>query len=100
MNTEQMLLSRSQSKCELCGNENMGKADIITVVHGKVRKCMSHDNFIKAFNKKVPASPKVALPIIAFNDNVTFHPKQSRDTSHSPRQFQKELACASLPEKL
>ncbi|SMN13689.1 Cyclase [Bathymodiolus heckerae thiotrophic gill symbiont] len=55
------------------GNENMGKADVIIVAHDQVRERMSHDNFIKAFNKKVPTSPKVALPVITFNDEVTFH---------------------------
>ena len=55
------------------GNENMGKGDVIIVAHDKVRERMSHDNFIKAFNKKVPTSPKVALPVITFNDSVTFH---------------------------
>ena len=34
---------------------------------------MSKDNFIKAFNKKVPASPKIALPIITFKDSTKFH---------------------------
>lgn len=51
----------------------MGKADVIIVAHDEVRKRMSHDNFIKAFNKKIPTSPKVALPIITFNDSITFH---------------------------
>ncbi len=55
------------------GNENLGKEGVVIVAHDKVRERMSKDNFIKAFNKKVPASPKVALPIITFNDTVTFH---------------------------
>lgn len=28
---------------------------------------------LRLFNKKIPASPKVALPIITFNDSITFH---------------------------
>ncbi len=55
------------------GNENLGKDGVVIVAHDKVRERMSKDNFIKAFNKEVPASPKVALPIITFNDRVTFH---------------------------
>ena len=43
------------------------------VAHENVRKRMSKDNFIKAFNKKVPASPDVALPMVTFNDEITFH---------------------------
>ncbi len=34
---------------------------------------MSKDGFIKAFNKKLPASAKVALPMVTFNDSMTFH---------------------------
>ncbi len=55
------------------GNENLGNEGIVIVAHDKVRERMSKDNFIKAFNKKVPASPGVALPVITFNDRVTFH---------------------------
>jgi len=55
------------------GNENLGKEGVVIVAHDNVYKRMSKDGFIKAFNKKVPAAPKVALPVITFNDEVTFH---------------------------
>lgn len=55
------------------GNESLAKDGVIIVAHNNVRKRMSKDGFIKAFNKKVPASPAVALPIITFSDEVTFH---------------------------
>ncbi len=55
------------------GNENLGKEGVVIVAHDNVRERMSKDNFIAAFNKQVPASPKVALPVITFNDAVTFH---------------------------
>ena len=55
------------------GNENFGRDEVIIVAHDNVRKRMSKDNFIAAFNKEVPASPKIALPVITFNDTVTFH---------------------------
>lgn len=55
------------------GNENLGKDAVVIVAHDNVRERMTKDNFIKAFNKKVPASPKVALPVITFNDAMTFH---------------------------
>lgn len=55
------------------GNENMGKKDAIIVAHDNVYKRMSTDQFIKAFDRKVTPSPKVALPVISFNDKVTFH---------------------------
>lgn len=55
------------------GNENLGKDGVIIVSHDNVRKKMSKDNFIKAFNKKVPAASKVALPMVTFNDSMTLH---------------------------
>ena len=55
------------------GNENLGKADVVIVAHENVRKRMSKDNFIKAFNKKIPAAPKAALPVIIFNDHVSLY---------------------------
>lgn len=55
------------------GNENLGKEDVVIVAHNNVRQRMSKDNFIKAFNKMVPAAPEVALPVITFNDTVSFH---------------------------
>jgi glyoxylase-like metal-dependent hydrolase (beta-lactamase superfamily II) len=55
------------------GNENLGNDGVILVSHDNVRKRMSKDNFIKAFNKTVPASPKIALPTVTFSQNMTFH---------------------------
>ncbi len=55
------------------GNENMGKMGITIVAHENVRSTMSVDQPLKAFNRTVPASPKIALPVITFNDSATFH---------------------------
>lgn len=55
------------------GNENLGKAGVTIVAHDKVREYMSAEQFIEVLNMKIPASPPVALPIITFNDTVTFH---------------------------
>ena len=55
------------------GNENFGKDGAVIVSHNNVRKRMSKEGFIKAFNKTIPASPKVALPVITFNDGINFH---------------------------
>lgn len=55
------------------GNENLGNDGVVIVAHDNVRERMSKDGFIKAFNKKIPAAPKAALPVITFNDTVTFH---------------------------
>lgn len=55
------------------GNENLGKSDVVIVAHENVRRRMSVEQFIEAFGSKVPASPKVALPVVTFTDAVTFH---------------------------
>ncbi len=56
---------------------------LLFVAHDEVRKRMSHDNFIKAFNKKIPASPKVALPIITFHLNNQEIQVIHQDNSHT-----------------
>lgn len=58
------------------GNENMGKDNAVIVAHENVRKRMSKDNFIKAFDTKVPASPGIALPVVTFHDQISFHLNQ------------------------
>jgi glyoxylase-like metal-dependent hydrolase (beta-lactamase superfamily II) len=55
------------------GNENLGKAGAIIVAHENVRRRMSTEQFIAAFNTTVPASPPAALPVITFTDSVTFY---------------------------
>ncbi|MCH8960879.1 MAG: MBL fold metallo-hydrolase, partial [Bacteroidetes bacterium] len=55
------------------GNENMGAAGAILVAHENVRARMSVDQFMKAFDRAVPASPPGALPVITFTDAMTFH---------------------------
>lgn len=55
------------------GNENMGKAGALIVAHENVRKRMSVEGFIKFFGMKTKAEPKVALPVVTFTQNITFH---------------------------
>ncbi|MCY4362559.1 MAG: MBL fold metallo-hydrolase [Gammaproteobacteria bacterium] len=54
------------------GNENLGNQGALIVAHDNVYARMSTDTEIGAFNQVVPAAPKAALPVITFNDNVTF----------------------------
>ena len=54
------------------GNENLGNQGVLIVAHDNVYARMSRDTEIGAFNTVVPAAPKAALPVITFNDNVTF----------------------------
>ena len=55
------------------GNENLGKMGVTIVAHENVRSTMSVSQPLKAFKMTVPASPKIALPVITFNDSATFH---------------------------
>ena len=55
------------------GNESFGMQGSIIVAHENVRKRMSVDNFLEAFNAEIPASPPVALPMITLTEEITFH---------------------------
>ena len=55
------------------GNENLGKTGAVIVAQDNVRKRMSTEQFIKAFDSKVPPSPAAALPLVTFVDSISFH---------------------------
>jgi glyoxylase-like metal-dependent hydrolase (beta-lactamase superfamily II) len=55
------------------GNEAFGKAGAVIVAHANVRKRMSTEQFIVAFERKVPASPAAALPVVTFTESVALH---------------------------
>ncbi len=55
------------------GNENMGKAGAIIVAHENVRRAMSTEHFLAAFNVTTPVSPEAALPVVTFTESITFH---------------------------
>ena len=55
------------------GNENMAGAGVILVAHDNVRTRMSSEQFLAAFNQKVPPSPAKALPMVTFSQSVAFH---------------------------
>jgi cyclase len=55
------------------GNEAFGKAGAIIVAHDNVRKRMASEQVIEFFKSTVPPSPRVALPLITFSTDTTFH---------------------------
>jgi cyclase len=55
------------------GNEPMHGAGAVIFAHENVRKRMSVDQFSKVMNRKMPAAPAAALPIVTFGDGVTLH---------------------------
>lgn len=55
------------------GNENLGRAGGLIVAHENVRSRMSSDQFIEALNRREPASPVGALPVVTFTKANVVH---------------------------
>jgi len=55
------------------GNENLARQGSIILAHDRVRARMAAEHYSKFFDRKTPASPGGALPVVTFNDGVTFH---------------------------
>ncbi|HTK81885.1 MAG TPA: MBL fold metallo-hydrolase [Bacteroidota bacterium] len=55
------------------GNENMGKDGAVIIAHDNVRKRMSEERFNEVAKTTIPGSPKVALPVVTFADDITLH---------------------------
>ena len=56
------------------GNENFGKAGTLIIAHDNARKRLTTQQFAALLgNRSFPPNPKAALPVITFNDSVTFH---------------------------
>jgi glyoxylase-like metal-dependent hydrolase (beta-lactamase superfamily II) len=55
------------------GNEEMAGSGAIIVAHENTRRRMSVEQFVEALNRRVPASPTAALPVITFSDTITFY---------------------------
>jgi len=55
------------------GNENMGKAGAVIVAHENVRKRMSVEGFIEFLGMKTKPETKIALPVVTFTRDVSFH---------------------------
>jgi len=53
------------------GNENLGKAGLLIVAHDNARTRLLTDQ--ATLLGKNPAQPKVALPVITFDNKVTYH---------------------------
>jgi len=55
-------------------NEQMAGYGALIVAHDNVRKRMGAEQVVEMMGgKKVPPSPEKALPVVTFNDEVTFH---------------------------
>lgn len=54
------------------GNEAMAGSGALIFAHENVRQRMSTEQFMAAFNSRVPASPPAALPVVTFSDTISF----------------------------
>lgn len=63
------------------GNENLGNADVLILSHDNVRDRLKTGGTIAAFNADIAPSPDAALPVITYDEGVTFH--LNGDTLHA-----------------
>jgi cyclase len=54
------------------GNENLADKGSLILAHDNVRVRMGSEQFSKFFERTTPASPPGALPVVTFNDSVSF----------------------------
>jgi cyclase len=54
------------------GNKDHGEAGALIVAHDNARKRLSTTQFMEAFNQSYPPLPKAGLPVVTFNDTITF----------------------------
>lgn len=55
------------------GNELLGKSGGVVVAHENVRTRLSEEQFIELVNMRVPPAPAGALPVVTFDDSITFY---------------------------
>ena len=55
------------------GNQAMRGAGAVIFAHENVRKRLSVDQFSKVMNRKLPAQPPEALPVVTFAEGVTLY---------------------------
>jgi glyoxylase-like metal-dependent hydrolase (beta-lactamase superfamily II) len=55
------------------GNENLGRQGALIVAAPGVRRRMAAGGFMEAFKREVAPAPAVALPVVTFDGQVTFH---------------------------
>ena len=55
------------------GNEHFGKAGSVIVAHDNVRRRMAAGQVSQRFKMTIPPTPKSGLPVLTFDQGVTFH---------------------------
>ena len=55
------------------GNEELAKTNSIIISHGNTRERLSTEQFSSFLNKTIAPLPESALPIVTFNNEITFY---------------------------
>jgi glyoxylase-like metal-dependent hydrolase (beta-lactamase superfamily II) len=55
------------------GNEPLGRAGALIIAHDNVLTRLSSEQFMAAFNQRVPPAPAAARPAVTFPTRTTFH---------------------------
>jgi glyoxylase-like metal-dependent hydrolase (beta-lactamase superfamily II) len=55
------------------GNEPLGRAGAVIIAHDNVLTRLSTEQFMAAFNQRVPPAPAAARPVVTFPTRTTFH---------------------------
>ncbi len=55
------------------GNEPLGKAGAVIIAHDNVLARMSSEQFLAALDRREPAAPAAARPVVTFPTRTTFH---------------------------
>ncbi|MFU8876901.1 MAG: MBL fold metallo-hydrolase, partial [Wenzhouxiangellaceae bacterium] len=81
------------------GNQPLAEAGALVVAHDNVRVRMSAGQFMEFFDNEVPPAPEEALPVVTFNDRVTFHlGGHTINAIHLPRAHTDGDGIIHLPE--
>ena len=67
------------------GNEPLGKAGALIIAHDNVLARMSTEQFMAAFNQKVPPAPAAARPVVTFPTRTTFPLERRRRPNRASR---------------
>ena len=55
------------------GNENLGSTGTLIIAHDNVRERLATEQVSTIWDRTTPASPEGALPVVTFDESVTFH---------------------------
>lgn len=55
------------------GNENLGRGGVLIMAHHQVRTRLMTEHVVASQDRRVPAAPEAAWPVVTFDEGVTLH---------------------------